>query len=95
MVGTAAKRIGLSERQFERKSLECAGISPKSLSRISRFQRAIGRHRAGYGNWKEVAHDVGYYDQMHLVRSFRDLGGGTMTEVMKEIEDNHLISFCC
>jgi AraC-like DNA-binding protein len=94
-VGTAAERIGLSERQLERKSLECAGISPKSLSRISRFQHAIGRHRAGYGNWKEIAHDVGYYDQMHLVRNFRDLGGGTPSEVMKEIEDNHLISFCC
>jgi AraC-like DNA-binding protein len=94
-VGTAAERVGLSERQLERKSLECAGISPKTLSRISRFQHAIGRHRAGYGNWKEIAHDAGYYDQMHLVRNFRDLGGGTPTEVMKQIEDNHLISFCC
>jgi AraC-like DNA-binding protein len=94
-VGTAAKTISLSERQLERKSLECAGISPKSLSRISRFQRAIGKHRAGYRNWTDIAHDVGYYDQMHLVRNFRDLGGGTPTEVMKEIEDGHLISFCC
>jgi AraC-like DNA-binding protein len=94
-VGNVAERIGISERQLERKSLECAGVSPKSLSRISRFQRAIGRHRAGYGNWMEIAHDVGYYDQMHLVRDFRDLGGDTPTEVMKEIEDNHLISFCC
>jgi AraC-like DNA-binding protein len=58
-VGTAAERTGLSERQLERKSLECAGISPKSLSRISRFQHAIGRHRAGYGNWKEIAHGGG------------------------------------
>jgi AraC-like DNA-binding protein len=94
-VSTAAKMSGLSERQLERKSLECVGISPKSLSRISRFQRAIGKHRAGYGNWTDIAHEVGYYDQMHLVRNFRDLGGGTPTEVMKEIEDSHLISFCC
>ena len=69
--------------------------APITGKRISRFQHAIGRHRAGHGNWKEIAHDVGYYDQMHLVRNFRDLGGGTPTEVMKEIEDNHLISFCC
>jgi AraC-like DNA-binding protein len=94
-VGTAAERIGLGERQLERKSLEFAGISPKSLSRISRFQRAIGRHLVGCGNWKEIAHDVGYYDQMHMVRHFRDLGGGTPTEVMKKIAGNHLISFCC
>lgn len=55
-VGAAAERIGLSERQLERKSLECAGISPKSLSRISRFQRAIAKYRAGRGNWTEIAH---------------------------------------
>ena len=49
-VGVAAERVGISERQLERRSLEYAGISPKTLSRISRFQRAIEKHRAGYGS---------------------------------------------
>jgi AraC-like DNA-binding protein len=94
-VGAAAKMIGVGERQLERKSLECAGISPKMLSRVSRFQRAIEKHQAGYGSWMEIAHEVGYYDQMHLIRDFHDLGGGPPTQVMKEIADNHLISFSC
>jgi len=94
-VGAAAKMIGISERQLERRSLECAGMSPRKLLRVSRFQRAIEKHRAGYGNWLEIAHEVGYYDQMHLVRDFHDLGGGAPTQVMKEILDEHLISFCC
>ena len=51
-----------------RRSLECAGMSPKALARVSRFQRAIGEYRSGHSNWLDIAHKVGYYDQMHLVR---------------------------
>ena len=94
-VGAAAKMIGISERQLERRSLECAGMSPKTLDRVSRFQRAIKKRRSSHASWLEIAHEVGYYDQMHLIRNFHDLGGGTPTEVMKGIESNHLISFCC
>jgi AraC-like DNA-binding protein len=94
-VRTTAERIGISERQLERRSLELTGISPKTLSSISRFQRAIAKHQSGFGNWLKIAHEVGYYDQMHLIRSFRELGGGPPTEVMKEIKHQHLISYCC
>ena len=94
-VGDAARMTRISERQFERRSLAWAGVSPKTLGRVSRFQRAIQKHRAGRASWLEIAHEVGYYDQMHLVRDFHDLGGGTPTQVMKEISDEHLISFCC
>lgn len=94
-VSVAAEKAGICERQLERRSLEYAGISPKTLIRISRFQRAIGKHQAGCGNWLRIAHEAGYYDQMHLIRDFHELGGGSPTEVVKEIADNHLISFAC
>ena len=94
-VGDAARMIGISERQLERRSLEWTGVSPKALARVSRFQRAIAEYRSGRESWIDIAHEVGYYDQMHLVRDFHDLGGGTPTRVMKDISDEHLISFCC
>ena len=94
-VGEAARMIGISERQFERRSLEWAGVSPKALARVSRFQRAIGEYRSGNSSWIDIAHRVGYYDQMHLVRDFHDLAGGAPTQVIREIADEHLISFCC
>lgn len=94
-VGATARLTGMSERQFLRRSLECAGISPKALARVSRFQRAIQEYRSGHSTWIDIAHRVGYYDQMHLVRDFHDLGGGAPTQLMKEISDEHLISFCC
>ncbi len=94
-VTAAAARIGISERQLERRSHECSGVSPKLLARVSRFGRAIQKRRSGFRSWIDIAHEVGYYDQMHLIRDFHDLGGGTPTEVMKEIADDHLISFFC
>ncbi len=94
-VGAAAENAGISERQFERRSLEYAGASPKTLARISRFQRAIKQYRGGNRSWLSIAHGAGYYDQMHLIREFHEFGGGAPTQVMKEISDEHLISFCC
>ncbi len=93
-VGDAARMTGISERQFERRCLEWAGVSPKALARVSRFQRAIGEYRSGHSTWINIAHKVGYYDQMHLVRDFHDLAGGAPTQVMSEISEEHLISFC-
>ena len=94
-VADAARMTGISERQFERRSLQWAGVSPKALARVSRFQRAIHEYRSGHSSWIDIAHKVGYYDQMHLVRDFHDLGGGAPTQVVNEISDEHLISFCC
>ena len=94
-VGDAARMTGISERQFERRSLEWAGVSPRALARVSRFQRAIAEYRLGHNTWLDIAHKVGYYDQMHLIRDFHDLGGGAPTKVVNEILDEHLISFCC
>ena len=94
-VEAAARMTGISERQFERRSQQWAGVSPKALARVSRFQRAIAEYRLGRSSWLDIAHQVGYYDQMHLVRDFHDLGGGAPTQVVKAIADEHLISFCC
>lgn len=57
-VGGAAGMIGISERQFERRCLEYAGVSPKKLARVSRFQCALKGHQAGLGNWLAIAHET-------------------------------------
>ena len=94
-VTTAADMAGISERQLERRTLAAAGIAPKALARISRFQRAIQQYQSGHGNWLQIAHDTGYYDQMHLIRDFHHFGGGAPGEVVNTLADSHLISFCC
>jgi len=69
-----AREYFLSNRQFERKFKEFAGFSPKTYSRIIRFQAALKE----YGSNKsltDIAHDCGYYDQSHFINDFKEFTG--------------------
>lgn len=69
-----AREYFLSNRQFERKFKEFAGFSPKTYSRIIRFQAALKE----YGSNKSltnIALDCGYYDQSHFINDFREFSG--------------------
>jgi AraC-like DNA-binding protein len=75
-IANVARECNLSERQLERLFRERVGVSPKMLSRLARFQRAL----AGFDrerNWADVAADAGYYDQSHLLHDFRRFAGET------------------
>lgn len=72
---------GLSMRHFRRLCLERAGVSPKYLSRILRFRRAVQKMSAmrglGQPGWADFAVACGYYDQAHLIRDFQEFAGCT------------------
>jgi AraC-like DNA-binding protein len=92
-VARIAKQIGMSTRQFERKSLEYFGLSPIMLSRVARFQKALALSSSQNTTWLQVAHAADYYDQMHMVRDFRAFAGGSPTKALASIESHHLIKF--
>lgn len=62
----------LSIRQFERVSKERIGIPPKFFARLIRFSKAY-RMRENFPqmSWTSIAYNCGYFDQMHLIRDFR------------------------
>jgi AraC-like DNA-binding protein len=65
-----------SPRQIERRFLHHVGVSPRQLSRIARFQRALRRLAGGRAvSLTTVAHDCGYYDQSHFIRDFKAFAG--------------------
>jgi AraC-like DNA-binding protein len=64
----------LSNRQFERKFKEFAGFSPKTYSRIIRFQAALKEYGTGK-SLTDIAYDCGYYDQSHFINDFREFTG--------------------
>lgn len=72
---------GLSVRHFRRLCLERAGVSPKYLSRILRFRKAVQRMGAARGlgqpSWADFAVACGYYDQAHFIREFQEFAGCT------------------
>jgi len=59
------------------------GIPPKLLARIVRFDRVVQHFRTGGGgDWSDLALELGFYDQAHLVRDVRHFTGLTPTEAM-------------
>jgi AraC-like DNA-binding protein len=82
-----ADGVGLSARHFARRFLEHAGVSPKLFARIVRFQAALETKALCTGkSWTEIAHNFGYYDQMHMIHDFKQLAGGSPKEMLAHLE---------
>jgi len=86
-IAELADNAGLSVRQFERGFILKVGVRPKLYARIARFEAALDRKaRSSTKSWTEVAHEFGYYDQMHMVHDFEDLTGETPTSMLCRTE---------
>ena len=84
-VAEAAAMVGLGERHFRTKFRTAFGLSPKQAARVVRHEttrRAIAA--APTRPFSAVAADLGYADQAHMTREFRDLTGLTPTEWMTQ-----------
>lgn len=78
-VSLLADRLDWSRKHLSAKFSNAIGVGPKTLSRIVRFNRALGLSRRDKSDWADIAANCGYADQAHLVREFRDLAGETPT----------------
>ena len=78
-----AAEVGLSERQFRRRSQAAAGYGPKTLQRVLRFHRFVRLVDAAAAaappppDLAALATRVGYADQAHLTRECSALSGLT------------------
>jgi AraC-like DNA-binding protein len=80
-----AGRVGLSERQFRRRSHAAIGYGPKTLQRILRFQRFVRLLDAAAEppDLASLAALTGYADQPHLTRECTALSGLTPTALAR------------
>jgi AraC-like DNA-binding protein len=86
-VDDAAASAGLSVRQFERRFAEQVGFPPKRYARIVRFSAALGAKMIAPGRlWTDIAHEFGYYDQMHMVRDFERFTGESPTRFVRRFQ---------
>lgn len=86
-VAVLASRAGLSMRHFERKFIQQVGMRPKLFGRIARFEAALDRKaRFSAKSWTGVAHQFGYYDQMHMVHDFAEFTGDTPKKTLTQLE---------
>ncbi|SDL04666.1 Helix-turn-helix domain-containing protein [Catalinimonas alkaloidigena] len=72
------KALFVSERQSQRLFKEKLGISPKAYHRLMRFRDALTRTRRNQVvSWAQLAYELGYTDQAHLIRDFKAFSGVT------------------
>lgn len=75
-IGDVAAHLGLSRRRLIEVFTAEVGMTPKRLTRVLRFQRAIALARcAGTPDWGRLASQCGYFDQPHLIHDFQELAG--------------------
>jgi len=93
---TVADTLALSESQLRRRTLTAAGVGPKTLQRILRFQGYLALAQAngdrlnagrGYG-LAELAAMTGYADQAHLSRECLRLTGVSPRELLGDKADH-------
>ncbi|QNA84893.1 AraC family transcriptional regulator [Sphingomonas sp. So64.6b] len=75
---TVADRVGWSRKHLADRIRDNVGIGPRSFRRVLRFHRVTSAVSAAPDpDWAGLAHDIGYCDQSHLVREFREFAGIT------------------
>lgn len=65
----------LSERQFERRFQQFAGLTPKLFCRIARFHSTLSFYRCKNIRLTDIATNCGYYDQSHFIHDFTAFSG--------------------
>jgi AraC-like DNA-binding protein len=80
-----ARQANLSIRQFRRRCLDEAGLTPKHLCRILRFRHAC-KLAARDPDWACIAAEAGYYDQAHLIRDCKEFAGLTPVSLFSNLE---------
>jgi len=77
-VDDLADRLGVTVRQLQRVFRRNVGVSPKWMLRRYRLHEAADRAAAGTRvDWADLAAELGYTDQAHLVRDFKAQVGQT------------------
>jgi AraC-like DNA-binding protein len=75
-VETLAADLGLSVRGLQRLFAEHVGIGPKWVIRRYRLHEVTERMATGADiDWAALAADLGYTDQAHFIRDFRNMFG--------------------
>lgn len=84
-IAEVSSALSVSQRQLQRSFKDTMGTSPKSYMRIMRFRNAL----ASIGNereWTDITYDLGYADQPHFIREFKEFAGDVPKAVIKHAE---------
>jgi AraC-like DNA-binding protein len=76
-----AARTGLSVRSLQRLFNQYVGVSPKWVIRRYRLHELLEQMHSGKPlDWAQLAVELGYFDQAHLINDFKSITGYAPTE---------------
>jgi AraC-like DNA-binding protein len=85
-VEDVADSTGMGKRSLQRLFSEYVGASPKWVIRRYRLHEVIEKLNSGKKlDWAQLALDLGYFDQAHLINDFKSLVGFSPSEYQKMI----------
>jgi AraC-like DNA-binding protein len=77
-VDDLTRRTGIGKRSLQRIFNEYVGVSPKWVIRRYRLHELIERFKSGQKmELSDLALELGYFDQAHLINDFRSIAGYT------------------
>lgn len=86
-VEDVVSRFGLSPRSLQRLFHIYVGVTPKSAIQQYRLHEAADQLAAGgFGSLARLAQQLGYYDQAHFVRDFKQVIGLTPSQYLEQIK---------
>lgn len=91
-IRSLSKTLGLTERTLERRFISHIGTTPKKYSRVIRLRNAIFQRKT-LASWADVAVEVGYYDQSHMIRDFHEFYGISPESLYPQIMASQTIKF--
>ncbi len=84
-----ALRSGTNKRGLQRLFAEYVGASPKWVIRLYRLHEAVNRLRSGERlDGAQLAYDLGYFDQSHLINDFKHIVGYTPTQLHDQQQEH-------
>jgi|HubBroStandDraft_3_1064219.scaffolds.fasta_scaffold20909_2 AraC-like DNA-binding protein len=87
-VNDLATCTGISKRSLQRLFNDYVGASPKWVIRRYRLHELIEKFDSGaQPHWAQLALDLGYFDQAHLINDFKSIVGYTPTQYQSQLAE--------
>jgi AraC-like DNA-binding protein len=86
LVDDLVKRSGISKRSLQRIFNDYVGASPKWVIRRYRLHELVEKFDSRtQPDWAQLALELGYFDQAHLINDFKSLVGYTPTQYLSQV----------
>lgn len=83
-VRSICDRYNLSDRHLRRLSDEYLGLNMEDFILYGKYLKGLSGTHSGYDSLTEVAHESGFYDQPHFIRTFKTFTGITPGEYRRQ-----------